>query len=141
MAVPGLGMVTGAIGNKLYEAAGLPNVMLGGPGKGGMQNWEGNQQYTGGMPPGAAAPGGQPSQGGSLLNGGFSSTGNGGGLKQLQNLAQINANVSGNPAAPESVGPATPTGPNYNQIMASIRQVTPDYSVSLPGYQYGKATV
>jgi hypothetical protein len=140
--VPGGGIPASVAGGAIYDATGLGNVMIGGSGNMGMPTWGGSAHMpASNMPGGGMGPsaGGQP--GGSLLNGGFSNTGNGGGLQQLQNLAQINANVSGNPAAPESVGPATPTGPNYNQIMASIRQVTPGYSVSLPGYQYGKATV
>lgn len=67
------------------------------------------------------------------------------GTQQLTNLAQLNSNVSGNPSAPQAVGTpqtAVQSAPNYQQIMASIRGVTPNYGVSLPQYQYrGRATV
>lgn len=80
------------------------------------------------------------SSGGGLggTNGGGNSSGG-----HLTNLAQVNQPVSGNSSAPVAVGTPTPTTqPNYQQILASLQQITPGYSVNLPGYKYlRKATV
>lgn len=133
LAFPGSGIPASAIAGNLYSAAGGPSVMLGG-----------GPVPAGWDPRGAqAADTGQPSLGPSgssnQMAGGSTGTG---GMQQLQNLAQLNQGVSGNPSAPVGVGPPGPTPtPNYAQMMASIQQVTPGYGVSLPGYQYRKATV
>jgi hypothetical protein len=136
MAPYGLGPLASKLAGAAWTEAGMHDVVLSGPGSGfstsfpgGGPGYNSSTGFAGpaGMP---GSPQGKGNQGGSLL----------------QNLASINQGVSGNPGAPVSVGtPQAPAGPtptpNYAQMMASIQQVTPSYGVSLPGYQYRKATV
>jgi hypothetical protein len=132
---PGGGAVLGKIGGFGWEQSGMHDAVVTGPGSGFSTSFpDGGPGYNSST--GFAGPGGNPAapQGKGSQSGG----------SLLQNLAQINQPVSGNPGAPQAVGP-TPSAPtpqpNYQQIMASLQQITPGYGVQLPGYQYRKATV
>lgn len=136
--IPGASIPLGAMGQGLYTAMGGQNPILGGPGAPANQpNW-GNGATA--ALPGDNVQGGQAPSTQNMAQGHAQS-----GTQQLTNLAQLNSNVSGNPSAPQAVGTPQTAGqsaPNYQQIMASIRGVTPNYGVSLPQYQYrGRATV
>lgn len=127
--IPGAGIPLGMAGSKAYTAMGGQNAMISGPAVPG--NW--------GTPSG---PGTGMQQGGQAGVGQMAGKPTPDGAQQLQQLAQLHQNVPGNTSAPVSVGtPAVPTGPDYSKIMASLQQVTPNYGVNLPGYQYRRATV
>lgn len=85
MAVPGLGSLTGSLGQAAYTAAGLPNAIIGGQGSMGMPNWSkanGFGQMVAGIPQssGIGAPG-APGPTGPM-------TANAGGVPWLSALAQ-----------------------------------------------------
>ncbi len=138
--VPGGGMLTGALGEKLYSGFGGQNAMIGGgqvPG-----NW--------GLNGGGGYPGGQMAQGGNTPSSQQNAQGrqNSAG-DHLQQLAALNSNIAGNAGAPVNSGtapaaqtPGLPSSMQYQQRMGRIQQITPGYGVSLPSYQYsGRATV
>lgn len=136
---PGAGLLTGPLAGKLYQQAGLSNVMLGGgqvPGEWGLNGGGGYpSQMAGGM------PGNMPSSQQTAQNQGHQNSA----ADHLQQLAQLNTGIPGNPAAPVNSGTATAAapglpGPNYSQMMARMQPVTPNYGVQLPGYQYSGRT-
>jgi hypothetical protein len=123
--LPGSGFVTGPLGQMAYTAMGGKNLILGGEGDMGMQTWD--------------APGSRPNPTGPMTPGGGQLAGKAEGGALLSELARINSGISGNPGAPQAISPtsAAPTPqPNYQNMLASIQQITPGYGVSLPGYRY-----
>lgn len=128
--LPGSGIPLGMLGSSAYTALGGKNPVITGPGSQGMPTWD------------APGTGQQPNPAGALTPGGGQMSDRNG-MTHLQNLAQINQGISGNPSAPQPVNGAqnlaqTPTGPNYANMAASTRQITPNYGIQLPGYQYSK---
>lgn len=128
--LPGLGVPAGALAEKLYTGLGGHMVPLAGYNGAEAGTSPTSDPTSPSMTGSPGTPQGKGNQGGGAL---------------LAELARVNSGVSGNPGAPQAVGP-TPAAPtpqsNWQQIMASIQQVTPNYGVSLPGYKYlGKPTV
>jgi hypothetical protein len=125
---PGAGLVTGPIGSKMYDQTGMHELVLSGPG------YKGSTSYPDGGPGYNSSTGyGGPAGGPSSPQG----KGDQSGLQHLQTLAQINQGISGNQSAPQPVNGASQLAtPQYANMMASNRNITPNYNVSLPGYRY-----
>lgn len=134
---PGGGLVGGELGTGLTTAIGLPDYKFGSGGGWNPSNANPIQSAMGQNP----NPSGMPSSQQTAQNQGRQNSA----ADHLQQLAQLNTGIPGNPAAPVNSGTATAAatglpGPNYSQMMARMQPITPNYGVQLPGYQYAGRT-
>lgn len=165
--VPYGGTLLGRAASPLYDASGLPDIWHGGYSQPDVRTGIfGNApagtdlgrtfSQMGGMYGAPGPANGQPGATGLRQGGAGGPTAAGLGQQNsagdhLQQLAQLNSGIPGNPGAPVNSGTAPGVGmpglpgPNYSQMLARTQSITPNYGVQLPGYQYanriGAATV